>query len=269
VRATKTISASVLWTALISVLIIVLYVRKDLMDLLGHPLEFPTVAVSAPVISGVLSLLLIVVGLRYFGTRSRNRPIERLKAMRRDDEEQTALTLPVRLPIHIQRRQPTRVLFLAIPIIGVVLSLLYICFSPPDAPTAPAFFWLFFMVCGIIIAVKCEPDTICDITLNGIQAPAGLLSRKRFVPWEELASCEIIHSDENRLNDYFVLWDRQGRCRLNASSWLSTVPSADRATIYQAIRSQFPGKIKGDTTRSQAIAQRYSSSQLWDEQLDG
>jgi hypothetical protein len=269
VRATKTISASVLWTALISVLVIVLYVRKDLMDLLGHPLNFPRVAVSAQFISCVLSLPLIIVGLRYFGTQSRNRPIERLKAMRRDDEDQTAITLPVRLPIHIPRRQPTRVLFLAVPSIGAVLSLLYICFPPPGTDTIGGFFWLFSMVFAIIVAVKCEPATICDITLNGITAPAGLLSRKRFVPWEELASCEIIHADENRVNDYFVLWDRQGRCRLNARSWLSTVPSADRATIYQALRSQFPGKIKGDSTRSQAIAQRYSSSQLWDEQLDG
>ena len=79
VRATKTISASVLWTSLISVLFIVLYVRNDLMDLLGHPLDFPKVAVSAEVVSCalscVLSLLPIVVSLRYFGTPSRHRAV--------------------------------------------------------------------------------------------------------------------------------------------------------------------------------------------------
>jgi hypothetical protein len=150
-----------------------------------------------------------------------------------------------------------------------VLSILYICFPPPDADRAPAYLGLFIMVAAVILALKCEPVTVCDIAVNGISAPAGLLSRKTFVPWEEVASCEIIHADENRVNDYFVLWDRQRRCRLNASSWLSTVTPAERASIYQALRSQFPGKIKGDTTRSQAIARRYSSSQLWDEQIDG
>jgi hypothetical protein len=267
VRATKSISASVLWTALISVLIIVVYFRNDLIDLVGQQLDLPKV--SGIAFSWLVTLLLIVVGLRSFGARSRNRPIERLKAMRRDDEDQTTITLPVRLPIRIPRRQPTRVLFLAVPIIGAVLCILYICFPPPDAHTTPAFVGLFFTVVGIIIATKLEPDTICDITVNGIKAPAGLLSRKIFVPWEEIASCEIIHADENRLNDYFVLRDQQGVCRLNASSWLSTVTPAERASIYQALRSQFPGKIKGDPTRSQAIARRYASSELWDEELDG
>ncbi len=266
-RATKSILASVIWTALIAVMIIVLYFRGDLMDFLGHRFDAPRG--SGIVFSWLVSLLLIVVGLRFFGTRSRNRPIERLNPMRRDDEDQSAITLPVRLPIRIRRRQPTRALFLAVPIIGAVLLILYICFPPPDADRAPAYLGLFIMVAAVVLALKCEPATVCDIAVNGISAPAGLLSRKTFVSWEEVASCEIIHADENRVNDYFVLWDRQRRCRLNASSWLSTVTPTERASIYQALRSQFPGKIKGDTTRSRAIAQRYSSSRLWDEQLDG
>ena len=202
---------------------------------------------------------LIVIGLRYFGPRSRNRPVERLKAMRRDDEERTAITLPVRLPIRIQRRQPTRVLFLAIPMIGAVLCLLYVAFPPPDASTTPGWIGLFFNVVGIIIAVKLEPATICDITVNGINAPAGFLSKKTFVPWEEIASCEIVHADENRVNDYFVLRDRQGQSRLNANTWLSTVTPHERALIYQALSRNSPARSRAtppDRRRLPSIIRR-------------
>jgi hypothetical protein len=266
-KGTKSIAASVAWMALTGVLIIVLSLRKDLAVLLGGPLHVPKGA--GIIFSWLVSVFLIVLGLRLFGTRSRNRPIERLRAMRRDDEEQTAITLPVRLPIRIPRRQPTRVLFLAFPLIVAVFLMLYLCFPPPDAYPTPATIGLFFAVLGTIVAYKCEPETVCDITVNGINAPAGLLARKTFVPWDEIAACEIIHADEDRLNDYFVLWDAERRCRLNARSWLSSVTPTERASIYHALRSRFPGKIKGDTTRSQVMTQRYSSSQLWDAELDG
>ena len=121
------------------------------------------------------------------------------------------------------------------------------------------------MLVGLIMT-RCEPTPICEITEEGILAPAGFWGRLRLMPWKELTRCEMIHDDENA-HDHFVLWDREGRCRLKASSWFGSVSSADRTRILRVLRSRFPEKAKGDGNAEPALLQAASSA-VWDRELD-
>ncbi len=198
-----------------------------------------------------LSHFLVRKVLSYLGLPVRSRSVEQFQAAHRDEKEGT-----VDLPIQIRYNQwATRIAAGVICLLGLGMTL-----SPV---------WILGLIIIIIglITARYQQPKICEITDKGIRAP-GSWGWSTFVPWEELVRYEIIHDDGNAWGDYFVLWDRAGRCRFDASSWIPAVSRADRARIFRALRSRFPGKAKADRNTEPALLQAASSA-VWDRELDG
>lgn len=149
---------------------------------------------------------------------------------------------------------------------GFVLILMPLFIPPPVRDTTPAcLLGLLFLLIGFLIT-RCKPSTLCEIDDKGIFAPAGFWSTPRFVPWPELARCEIIRDDE-RMGDYFVLWDKNGRCRFQARTWIGRVSSSDRARIFRELRSRFPKKANF-VVKPGPVPVRPATAALWDRELD-
>jgi hypothetical protein len=92
------------------------------------------------------------------------------------------------------------------------------------------------------------------------------------VPWAELARYEIVRDEAAAFSDYFLLWDRAGRCRVDARPWMGDVSAADRARIFRVLRYRFPGKgeLEGETPAPAGRASAgAASSSVWDRELDG
>ncbi len=199
----------------------------------------------------ILSHFLIRMVLSYLGIPVRRRSVEQFQAAYRDEKESVA-----DLPFQIRYNQSaTRIATGIICLLG--LGIILIGFS---------IFGLVIFVIGLITARYQQPK-ICEITDRGIRAP-GSWGCLRFVPWEELVHYEIVHDDENARGDYFVLRDREGCCRFNASSWITDVSPADRVRIFRALMLRFPGKPTVNRNAEPALLQAASSA-VWDRELDG
>ncbi len=109
---------------------------------------------------------------------------------------------------------------------------------------------------------------LCEINDKGIRAPSGTWRLSKLVSWQELVRLEIIHNEEFGICDYFVLYDRAGRRRIDARSWMGEVRSADRTRIFRALRARFPGKAKTDSSTEPALVSSGSAA-VWDRELDG
>ncbi len=198
------------------------------------------------------SEFLLLKALSHAGIPVRSRMVERFQTDHRDEKE-----LAADLPILVRYNQ------LAIWVAaGIIILLgLGLCSSTLWIPG------LILIGIGLITSLSKQPK-ICEINDKGIRSRAGFWNRFKLVPWVELARCEIVHDDENAWVDYFLLWDRFGRCRLDARSWIVDVSPADRARIFRALRFRFPGKAKGDSPAEPALVGAASST-VWDRELDG
>jgi hypothetical protein len=209
-----------------------------------------------------LSHILASKALQYLGIEVRSRSVQRFQPARRDAE-----AVAVDLPIRIAQSQwliwgMSAGFFLG----GFIFLLPLWNRDPVHDPTAVLACGLVLMIVGLIMT-RARPSMTCEITEKGILAPAGTWGGLRFVPWEELVRCEIIRDDE-QVGDYFVLWDRKGRCPFKSKSWIGDVGAANRARIYRALMSRFPEKAKADGDIEPAILQAAASA-VWDRELDG
>jgi hypothetical protein len=213
----------------------------------------------------LLSYFLVRVSLWSLGIPVRRQSVERFQAAHREDED-AAVDLPIQIR-HSQRLiwVTSALVFL----IGFVVFQMPFCFPQAVQDTAPSvIFGTVFMMIGLMLT-RWKPAAICEITEKGIRAPAGFWDRLRFVPWEELVRCEIIHDDVYGNCDHFQLWDRAGRCRIDASSWIGKASGVDRARILRALRLRFPAKAKAESHAEPPALLPSASSALWDRQLDG
>jgi hypothetical protein len=210
---------------------------------------------------GALSGGLIGLVLSFLGIEVRRRSVEQLHAVDRD-----AKGIFIDRPVQIRYNQrPIRIAayFIYVFGLGIFLSSHWFLHSVPDiAPLA--FVGLFFTLFGLFVGAYKQPK-VCEINDQGIRAP-GFWGWFTFVPWYELVRCDVVRNDS--WGDYFLLWDRAGRCRLNASSWMANVSRADRVWILEILRSRFPDKAKADRNAEPALAQA-ASADVWDRQLDG
>jgi hypothetical protein len=197
----------------------------------------------------LLSHFLIRKLLSYLRIAVRSRSVEQFEAARRDEK---AITID--LPIQVRYNQ------LASQVAGGVIGLVGLATLLSSFVTTG----LIIIMFGLLMAQYKQPK-ICELSDKGIRGPG---SQGRFIPWVVLVRCEIIHDDERVWGDYFVLWDRAGRCRFNARSWITDVSFEDRDRIFRALRARFPGKAKVDRNAEPALLQA-ASSVVWDRDLDG
>jgi hypothetical protein len=201
--------------------------------------------------------------LWYLGIPVRSRSVERFQTAYLGDKA-VAEELPIH--VHYDQRAPWIagiVLFLIG--LGAFLSPIWWPQAAGDAGPAHVFGSIGMLI-GLIIAAYRQPK-LCEISQGGIRTPGGFWGRLRFVPWEELVRFEIIHDDDQGMSDYFVLWDRQGRLRVDARSWIKHVRPSDRARILHALRVRFPEKAQADSHEEPLLVGPASSS-LWDRELD-
>jgi hypothetical protein len=210
----------------------------------------------------LLSYFLVRAALRYLGISVRSRSVEQFQETNRDDGE-----VAIELPLQIRHsRRLIWGLSASIFLVGFVLFMMPIWFPHSVRDAVPAIAGTVLMMIGLIVT-RWKPAVICEITAKGIRAPAGLWDRQTVVPWDDLVRYEIIRNDGWNC-DHFQLWDRSGRCRFNASSWIGNASCADRARIFRALRSRFPGKGKVDSKSGAALLPAASSA-VWDRELDG
>ncbi len=143
--------------------------------------------------ASVLSTFLVLKAFSYFGVRLRGRFVERLQSAHRDEEEVAA-----ELPILI-RHNPWPV-WIAAGVtflfgLGMCLSLIGIPRLDPDTDATFAVA-LILMTIGLIVTAYKQPK-LCEVSDQGIRAPAGYWNRLRFVPWDERVRCEINRDDES------------------------------------------------------------------------
>ncbi len=210
----------------------------------------------------LLSQYLVYMAFSVLGIQMRTRSVERLQGNDHEDGD-VAFDLPIRI---LQGRW--LILFMSVFIFfaGFVLILMPLFIPLPIRDTTPAcLLGLLFLLIGFLIT-RCKPSKLCEIDDKGILAPAGFWSTPRFVPWQEVARCEIIHDDE-RMGDYFVLWDKKGRRRFQSRTWIGRVRSSDRARIFRALRSRFPERAKFVGKPEPALV-RSATTALWDRELD-
>jgi hypothetical protein len=225
------------------------------MDQYGGPLCIP--------ICMFASWLLVPKALSMLGIRVRGRFVERFRAADRDEIDGAAVELPIRI------RQGPWFIWIGSAVVCLLgLDLLRLAWFPPPGRhhPVPTLAGLGFIIFGLLIT-RLQPPRICEISDEGIRAPEGFWGRQTFVLWEELTRCEIVHDDEKG-GDYFDLWDRAGRRRFKAGSWIGTVKAVDRATIYRALRLRFPQKEKTGQPPEPETAHQASSA-MWDRELDG
>jgi hypothetical protein len=225
-----------------------------------------------------LALFLVRKVLSSLGIQVRSRSVERLQAAGRGREGEVADDLPVR----IYRGRGLIGLLAFVFLVGglaclvLVGCLLFTWFPPPRSGDNVVLFTLALLEAGIILIGAaflarrwCKPELLCEVSEKGIRAPDGFWGRQTFVPWEELARCEIIHDDERIWYDHFVLWDRAGRRRFQScKTWLGRLRPSDRTRILRALRSRFPQKEKPGPDLEPVLAQQASAA-VWDRDLDG
>ena len=207
---------------------------------------------------------LIRLVLSFLGISVRSRSVERFESARRGDK-----TVAEDIPIQIRcDRRVTLiggiVLFLAglgIASIPLVISL------TAWRTTAVLLVGEVIMMMGLLVTAY-RRAKLCEISTEGISTPGGLWGTLRFVSWRELVRFELIHDDDWGACDYFVLWDREGRPRIDARSWIENARPSDRARIFRALRSRFPGEGKAVRSAGPALVASASSA-LWDRELDG
>jgi hypothetical protein len=225
-----------------------------------------------------LALFLVRKVLSSLGIQVRSRSVERLRAAGRGRKDEAADDLPIRI-----YRGPGLIglmafVFLVGGLACLVLAgcLLFTWFPPPRHADNVLVFTLALLEAGIILIGAaflarrwCKPELLCEVGEKGIRAPDGFLDRQTFVPWEDLARCEIIHDDERIWYDHFELWDRAGRRRFQScKTWLGRLSPSDRDRILRALRSRFLQKEKVDPKAEPALAHRASAA-VWDRELDG
>jgi hypothetical protein len=210
-----------------------------------------------------LAHFLVRKALSYLGIPVRRRSVEQFQSDQQDAKEVAALA-----PRAIHYNQtPIRIAACVIFLAGLSIFVISNWFRTSAPDVAPLLaVGLFFMGLSVMAGAYRQPK-VCEISQQGIRAPNSW-GWRRFIPWHELVRCEIIHDDENARGDYFMLWDRAGRCRVNASSWIADLSRMDRDTIFGVLRSRFPGKAKVDRNAEPALLEAASSA-VWDRELDG
>jgi hypothetical protein len=230
-----------------------------------------------PLIVIFASLYLVPRALSSLGIRVRGRSVERLQASDRNRRDAVADELPIRIErggsslVGVMRN----VLFFSGLACLVLAACLLFTWFPPPGPRADASLFTLgllemggLLLGGAFLARYGKPELLCEISEKGIRAPDGFWGRETFVPWENLARCEIIH-DERIWHDHFVIWDRAGRRRFRSSkNWMGRMRRSDRDQILRALRSRFVQKEKPGPDLEPVLIHRAAAA-VWDRELDG
>jgi hypothetical protein len=218
-----------------------------------------------PVLLFLVSYFFLVPGALWcLGIRMRGRSVERLRAADRAKGGHAAIALPIRV-----RYCQWLMWYLSAMVCFIGLIFLYFEVPPPaDGLRFPAqMIGASLLIVGSLLAGVRSP-VVCEINEKGIRAPEGSFGFKTFLPWGEIAECDIIHDDRMCFCDYFVLRDRSGRHRFRQSAaWMGQLRSADRLRILVALRFRFPRNAKAGRTPERATAGQASSA-VWDRELD-
>jgi hypothetical protein len=210
-------------------------------------------------------------GLVLLGIQVRSRSVERFQAVEHHGESEGAVEWPIRI---IHGEGLIRVTSAAFYLGGLVCFVL--AWFPLLAELKDPWVMTLVMLGSATIlmglgflAGRARPDSLCEFSDEGIRAPDGLWGRMTFVPWGDLARCEIIHDDETAPHDYFLLWDRSGRLRFRRSKhWAALLRRGEREKIFRVLRTRFPRKAKPDHGPEPAPA-AVTASAVWDRELDG
>jgi hypothetical protein len=258
----------------ILLLIPLMMVERALIGRLGLREDQYTGPLCVP-ISIFASLFLVPKVLSSLGIRVRSRSVERLQAVGHDRGDAAAHDLPIRIyrGQWLSRVVPA-VLFLASLVCLVLAFCLAITWFPPPGARYDALVLTLGLIEGGVIlmggaflARRFKPELLCEVSEKGIRAPDGFWGRPTFVPWEELARCEIVHDDERIWYDHFVLWDRAGRRRFRScKTWLGRLGPSDRARILRALRARF---FQEEKPGPEPVLARRASVAVWDRELDG
>jgi hypothetical protein len=176
----------------------------------------------------------------------------------------------VDLPIRVYRGSPMLRVFAVCYVLLGLVCLLLSCLAMSDQPfRISGFIGLILMSCGLMMARADAKELVCEISQNGIRASEGFWRQPAFLPWEQVARCEIVGNGEDGMLNDFMLWDRSGRRRfVRLSTWLSVWRPSECTGVIHALRSRFPLKVKPGQN-PEPVPAHQASSTLWDRELDG
>jgi hypothetical protein len=213
----------------------------------------------------------------YLNSRTGRKRIEHRIASHQDCQARAAAEFPIRINCKggfdgARHAVVPRKVLLCCTIPGLVLSVAAFGFPAPlvGRHFLVATVGLGLLFLSYLIARTGKRNPICEMTLQGITAPDGvILGATVYVPWEDVAECEFIHDDEYPAHTYFRLRDRAGRVQFKWSfGWLHVVDAVDRARIHELLRSRFPLQVRDDAD-GESGALSIASKELWDQELDG